>query len=52
MSVPTSMNENMAVFAKRTIQVGSLTLCIPAFVTAVCGLVLGLLLGLTTNIWA
>ena len=46
-----SVNESMNAFAKRTVQIGSIKVCYPAFVTLICGLIISILIGVGGNIW-
>ena len=46
-----SVNDNMNEFAKRTVQIGNIQVCYPAFVTLICGLIISLLIGVNGNIW-
>ena len=45
------VNESMGEFAKRTVQIGSITVCYPAFVTFLSGLVISLLIAVNGNMW-
>ena len=38
------VNNEMADFAKRTVKIGKIEICYPAFVTLLCGLIVGVLL--------
>ena len=38
-------------FAKRTVQIGSVNICYPAFVTLLSGLVISLLIAVNGNMW-
>ena len=46
-----SVNDAMGEFAKRTVQIGSIKVCYPAFVTLICGLIISILIGVSGNIW-
>ena len=44
------MNETMNEFAKRTVIIGDVEICYPAFVTLLCGLIVGVLLAANGHI--
>ena len=46
-----AVNDNMNTFAKRTVKIGSIEICYPAFVTLICGLVISLLISGSGNLW-
>lgn len=45
------INNELGDFAKRTVKIGNIHVCYPAFVTLICGLITSLLIAATANIW-
>ena len=46
-----AVDKELGEFAKRTVQIGSVTVCYPAFITLLSGLVISLLIGFSGNVW-
>jgi len=46
-----NVNDQMGEFAKRTVQIGSIRVCYPAFVTLICGLIISILISASGNLW-
>ena len=46
-----NINDEMNEFAKRTVQIGSMQVCYPAFVTLICGLIISILISASGNLW-
>ncbi len=46
-----AVDKELGEFAKRTVQIGSVTVCYPAFVTLLSGLVISLLVAFNGNMW-
>ena len=46
-----AVEENMDEFAKRTVRIGSVEVCYPAFVTLICGLIISILISVSGSIW-
>jgi hypothetical protein len=45
------VDAQLGVFAKRTVQIGSINVCYPAFVTLISGLIISLLIAVNGNMW-
>ena len=45
------VNSNMSEFARRTVRIGSIEVCYPAFVTLICGLIISILISVSGSIW-
>lgn len=46
-----AVDKELGEFAKRTVQIGSISVCYPAFVTLLSGLVISLLIAFNGNMW-
>ena len=46
-----AVEENMDEFAKRTVRIGSVEVCYPAFVTLICGLIISILISVSGSLW-
>jgi hypothetical protein len=46
-----NVNDDMNLFAKRTVQIGSIHVCYPAFVTLICGLIISILICVSGQLW-
>ena len=46
-----AVDKELGEFAKRTVQIGSINVCYPAFVTLLSGLVISLLIAVNGNMW-
>ena len=46
-----AVNNSMNTFAKRTVKIGTIEICYPAFVTLLCGLVISILITASGNLW-
>jgi hypothetical protein len=45
------VNNDMSEFARRTVKIGSIEVCYPAFVTLICGLIISILISVSGSIW-